>query len=686
MKNVLLFCFLVYLSPLQAQEPMLVEHGCNFAAADNEAEYYTYDPSAEAEQIVERIMQMSVLPQNFIIKSADCKNALATTQGKQRYILYSTAFLENFKKEANTKWAAYCVLAHEIGHHLSNHDLEQTDASLRKRYELEADKFAGGVLYRLGATLEEAQAGIRTFALEGASQTHPPKRARLEAVAVGWKQAEELAAEADNAIGSAAPDSKEKKLYQQALEEKNNSKALELLDEAIALNEGFADAYLERGRRRIDWLREEPEEEDEDYEEPEFSETDILEDLDAYLSMRPKDSKAHVLRGDMYRFLREHDKALDEYNLAIRLDGGNAEAYLSRAIYHMGRRMTTTNSVELAEKDFAKAVELAPGNPEVWFHKGYFRFSGGEYEAAIADFNKTLELAPAEYDALDLRATSFYFLKRYGESLSDFNRMQALNPKKFNDEFTRGICYQHVGKHREAIADFDLVIEKSISGGDAYIHRGVSKRVLGQKEAAYEDYLQGLENDFSVDVYVAKNITLIGCLLCETGLADEGLDWLNSVLAEYPNQEDALACKQKVELKTGKKANPGHAPKYYLYLKNYVQAIDQQKKYFSNSSDAYLKLCRSALFAGAYKKSIEAGLEALKKDPGNTMAEAYLAPAYLLHNEYAKAETLYKKWKGKKFKAADAETANALFLKDIAELEASGFSHPDFKKVKTLLK
>ncbi|MCY7328693.1 MAG: M48 family metalloprotease [Saprospiraceae bacterium] len=184
----LALCWL-HFSTVSGQEAMRIAHSCNFAADDSLAEVYTYAASKEARDIVERIMQMNVLPQNFIIKSADCNNALATTIGKQRFILYSTAFLENFKKEANTKWAAYCVLAHEIGHHLSNHDLEETNPAIRKRYELEADKFAGGILFRLGATLEEAQAGINTFSLTSDSKTHPPKRARLEALAVVWKQA-----------------------------------------------------------------------------------------------------------------------------------------------------------------------------------------------------------------------------------------------------------------------------------------------------------------------------------------------------------------------------------------------------------------------------------------------------------------------------------------------------------------
>ena len=178
-------------SPVFSQKLMHIKHSCSFDGTETETEHYVDEPSREANQIVEKIMRANVLPQNFILKAANCKNALATTEGSNRYILYSTNFLENFKKEANSQWAAYCVLAHEIGHHLSNHNLSESDNGKRKVQELQADKYAGGVLCRLGATLDQAQAGIRSFSLASETTTHPNKNARLEAVAQGWKQAQE---------------------------------------------------------------------------------------------------------------------------------------------------------------------------------------------------------------------------------------------------------------------------------------------------------------------------------------------------------------------------------------------------------------------------------------------------------------------------------------------------------------
>ena len=183
--------FLIVIQNSFAQDIITIKHSCSFEGEETDQDFYVFNASNEADQIVGKIVNAFSLSKNFVVKSADCKNALATVEGRQRYILYNTTFLEDFKKDAKTKWAAYCVMAHEIGHHLNNHDFEVTDKKKRKIMELEADKFAGGVLFLLGATLDESKAGIDLLQSKGESDTHPPARARAEAIANGWKNSQE---------------------------------------------------------------------------------------------------------------------------------------------------------------------------------------------------------------------------------------------------------------------------------------------------------------------------------------------------------------------------------------------------------------------------------------------------------------------------------------------------------------
>jgi hypothetical protein len=77
-------------------------------------------------------------------------------------------------------------MAHEIAHHLSGHTI--VPGGSRPEIELEADKFSGFVLYKMGAPLAGATQMILAVGSDHGSATHPDKRSRAEAIRQGWTQ------------------------------------------------------------------------------------------------------------------------------------------------------------------------------------------------------------------------------------------------------------------------------------------------------------------------------------------------------------------------------------------------------------------------------------------------------------------------------------------------------------------
>ncbi len=186
-----LFSFLAILlslvAPAHAQERLVIEEACSYYGDTISGEVYGFGSDQEAEQAISRIMKFTGLPQNFTIKAANVPNAAAVIRENKRLILYSQTFMERVRQTTNTDWAAISILAHEIGHHLSGHTLEAGGS--RPETELQADRFSGYVLFKMGATLDQSQAAMETMTGEGGSDTHPPKSARLAAIANGWMEA-----------------------------------------------------------------------------------------------------------------------------------------------------------------------------------------------------------------------------------------------------------------------------------------------------------------------------------------------------------------------------------------------------------------------------------------------------------------------------------------------------------------
>ncbi len=146
----------------------------------------------EAEDAVDKILSQIGLFRNFTIQECpDINNAVAKNidvgDGKKaRYILYDNEFFEKISDKASNDWAATSILAHEIGHHLNGHSLNNEGSNLA--WELEADEFSGFVLARMGSSLEDAQSAIKTLKREEATRTHPAKADRLNAIAKGWSR------------------------------------------------------------------------------------------------------------------------------------------------------------------------------------------------------------------------------------------------------------------------------------------------------------------------------------------------------------------------------------------------------------------------------------------------------------------------------------------------------------------
>ncbi len=144
---------------------------------------------SEAGKMAEKILDAAGKKANFEIKEAKVPNAVAVLTNGRRFILYNPDFINRLTTITGTQWAAVSVLAHEIGHHLYTHTVNGKTIPMAS--ELEADRFSGYVLRKMGANLYEAQAAMKTLASTRPTRTHPGRDDRLKYIADGWDRADE---------------------------------------------------------------------------------------------------------------------------------------------------------------------------------------------------------------------------------------------------------------------------------------------------------------------------------------------------------------------------------------------------------------------------------------------------------------------------------------------------------------
>lgn len=127
------------------------------------------------------------LKQNFVVIPANIPNALAYMYNGQRVLYFNASFIEMAHDDIEPNWAVISILAHEVGHHLLGH-IFVLDNNFKQR-ELEADEFSGFIMYRMGASLDEATITMRTLGMGADAPTHPGKAARMAAIERGWNAA-----------------------------------------------------------------------------------------------------------------------------------------------------------------------------------------------------------------------------------------------------------------------------------------------------------------------------------------------------------------------------------------------------------------------------------------------------------------------------------------------------------------
>ncbi|MBN9602190.1 MAG: DUF1850 domain-containing protein [Afipia felis] len=229
---------------------------------------------------------------------------------------------------------------------------------------------------------------------------------------------------------------------------------------------------------------------------------------------RPDDAEAYELRGNAWVGLKNYEKALDDYDAAIRLTPKEARLYASRAAafvrlrnFRMAVRDYTeavkldhsvarlldradafkrVRRTDLALDDLTDAIGLAPDSPMLYRARGEIYARNNAYDRAIADYNHAIRLDPVATSFLD-RGMAYYLKGDKADldrALADYDRAIALDDRMALAYNNRGLALRDKGELGRAYADFSTALEFDPDLAIARGHRqalAVQMARLGEK-------------------------------------------------------------------------------------------------------------------------------------------------------------------------------------------------------------
>ena len=138
----------------------------------------------------------------------------------------------------------------------------------------------------------------------------------------------------------------------------------------------------------------------------------------------PKYRLAYNNRGNAYGDKGDYDRAIADYNEAIRLDPKYASAYYNRGIAYDDK-----GDHDRAIADYDEAIRLDPKYAVAYNNRGNAYHDKGDYDRAIADYSEAIRLDPKYAHAYFNRGIAHLYADRLPNALADLIQSSELNPK-----------------------------------------------------------------------------------------------------------------------------------------------------------------------------------------------------------------------------------------------------------------
>lgn len=186
-----------------------------------------------------------------------------------------------------------------------------------------------------------------------------------------------------------------------------------------------------------------------------------IQDYDQAIKLDPAYIPAYLDRGSAYRAKGEYDQAIQDDSQAIQINPGYVAAYVDRGLAYAGK-----GAFDQAIQDYDQAIKLNPSYIYAFNDRGNAYSIKGEYDRAIEDYDQTLKLDPTYALAFNNRANTYLRMGEYDRAIPDFDQSLKLTPNYLNALLGRGAAHFYMGQFDAAETDFAAAVKSTPT--DAY--------------------------------------------------------------------------------------------------------------------------------------------------------------------------------------------------------------------------
>lgn len=186
---------------------------------------------------------------------------------------------------------------------------------------------------------------------------------------------------------------------------------------------------------------------------------------------------------------KEPQKAIQLYSEALSIAPREHQIYIMRGFVYL----SALQNLNAAERDFSRAIELAPKVPLGYYYRGLTRINAQLLQTAEADISYAIKLGLKESEAYMNLAITQGMLRKYPEALESLTQAIKLMPQNYALYYERGNIYRSAGKYAEAVKDYEQALKRQPDHQNSYINRAAAKAMLQDYQGAANDYTYLIE-------------------------------------------------------------------------------------------------------------------------------------------------------------------------------------------------
>ena len=256
----------------------------------------------------------------------------------------------------------------------------------------------------------------------------------------------------------------------------------------------------------------------------EKDETKKLAALDEAIQLSPSDPMPLRMRGAFFAGKDQHEKALDDFNAALKLDAENVVVLEAKAtslaelkrydealacmaqlrqlqrqsvfpLVQEARIHALQGNFEGALHTLEQAQSLEPDNPGVLLLRALIYQETKEPAKALADVERVLKLRPDNETAMRLHASLLAGSGKVDLAIEQLGKLLKRDPDDVESRLQLAIFYQASERPRRAIALYTEVLDKQPDNRFALRGRGDALLGIGKHAEAIRDYEKALKQD-----------------------------------------------------------------------------------------------------------------------------------------------------------------------------------------------